>query len=227
MSRTDLPISGHLKRDHIYRTIIDSYFPKPENLPITDLREWLQAYLALDAEFLDPKHALIQAVQEDELDNTSTESCIVELSQQVLVENGFCKDCQNLFDNWPDLDDPETVCALTQKNWPGSGAHWKHAVARDCHTLILEAASRKGCKMCGLIVQKMKDYNTLTTFRKLEARLLWLDVQKTASLSVQNSETHSVQILWVNHPGKVNQNCLVGAANAMRFDSTALEANGK
>ncbi|OAL44083.1 HET-domain-containing protein [Pyrenochaeta sp. DS3sAY3a] len=225
MSPTDLPISADFKQDHVYRTIIDSYFPKPEKLPISDLREWYQAYLALDAACLDREHALIQAVQEDELDDTSTESCIVELSQKVLVENGFCKDCQNLFDNWPDLGDPEPICFMTEKNWPGSGADWKHAVARDCHTLILEAASRRGCKMCGLIVQLMKDYDTLDTFRKLEARLRWLDVQKTAPLSVQNSGTSSGQIIWVNYPGKVNQSCIARDAQDMRFYSAALEAD--
>lgn len=227
MSSTDSPTNSGSSRNHGYRSTIGSYFRKPEKLPLSDLSEWYQAYLAQDGNSLEIDHKLIKAVQSDELDQDSIESCLADLSQDILVRKGFCDDCHDLFSNWPNLDDPKVKAPRTDKHWPGSGADWKHAVARDCHTLVLEAAGRKGCKMCGFIVQQMKDCESLEIFRRLEVRLEYLDAKETASLSVQNWAQNSSQLLWINFPGKVNDNCNTGIALVTTFYSTALEANGQ
>ncbi|RYP00705.1 hypothetical protein DL766_007768 [Monosporascus sp. MC13-8B] len=130
------------------------------------------------------------------------EVCHVELAEEVPVTNGFCGDCQDLFDNWPDLNDPESKDSLTGLNWPGAGADWKHAVARDCRTLVLEAAARNGCRFYALLVQAMRDAGLLDIFRRIEARLEYIGNKTTASLSVQKWGTTSSQLLCVNFPGR-------------------------
>lgn len=211
--------------DH-YRQIID-HFKKPEKLSVQELESWYERYTRADGQSLDMDSTVIVDVQDDELNEASLEACIIKLAEEVEVTGRFCVECQALFDDYPDLGDPTIDCPSTGKNWPGSGMDWKHTVARTCHTFVVEAASRRGCKMCALLLQLMKDHDTLATFRRVEARLAYLKSRELASLSVQNWGTNTSQLLWVNFPGKINDHCNSAVAQNMKFESAALDASGK
>jgi hypothetical protein len=212
--------------------LVQACFRKAPALNSQQLHEWHEEYKAVPASRLDSKHTIIQAVQADELNSTAVEMCITELAADISVENRFCGDCQHLFNHWPDLGDPDAKDPRTQVNWPGSGADWKHVVARECHTLVLEAAARRGCKFCAFVVQMIRDAGLLETFRRLEARMLWLGDEEEkemekASLSVQNWGMNTAQLLWVNYPGKVCEHCNGGVAQEVNFESQALKGSCK
>ncbi|RYP64793.1 hypothetical protein DL769_006538 [Monosporascus sp. CRB-8-3] len=213
--------------DSKYHLAIHKCFQKPTDMDLHGLQQWYEEYNAADGRFLSPQDPVIQEVQSDELDRTAIEKCIAGLAEEVPVTNGFCDDCQGLFDNWPDLSDPESKDPRTGLHWPGPGADWKHAVARDCHTLVLEAAARNGCRFCAFLVQAVRDTGLLDTVRRIEARLEYIGNKTTASLSVQNWGTGPNQLMWVNFPGKVCDHCNGGVALDMTFDSAALEISAK
>ncbi|KAF1849039.1 HET-domain-containing protein [Cucurbitaria berberidis CBS 394.84] len=202
--------------------VIQRCFRKPTALSLQLLQKWHKEYNAADGN-LKLDDAIIQEVQIDTLDEDTVERCITELAGEVPVTNGFCGDCQHLFNNWPDLSDPEVKDPSTGLHWPGSGADWKHTVAQECHSLVLEAAARNGCRFCAFVMQVMRDAKVLEIFRKIEARLEYLDDKAMASLSVQNWGRNSSQLLWINFPGKVCDHCNYGIALEANFESAALE----
>jgi hypothetical protein len=212
--------------------LIQSCFQKTPALDSQELHAWYEEYKAVFADELDSRHTVIQAVQADPLDQNAIEQCILSLATNITISGRFCSDCSHLFSHWPDLGDPTARDPSTQRNWPGSGADWKHAVARECQTLLLEGAARKGCKFCAFLIQMIRDAGLLDTFRRIEARMVWLGdagIEKgteKASLSVQNWGMNTAQILWVNYPGKVCQHCNGGVAQEMKFESQTLEATG-
>ncbi|EAT85927.2 hypothetical protein SNOG_07276 [Parastagonospora nodorum SN15] len=169
---------------------------------LSGLQSWHEDYQAAD-KFLTLESDIVQSVKSDKLDAHTIEKCITELANGTQVDERFCADCQNLFDDWPDLSDPNVKDPSTGLIWPGSGADWKHTVARSLQTLVMEAAAQQGCKFCAFLLQMLRDAEALVTFRKLELRLLALGDAETASLSVQNWGTNSSQLLWINLPGKV------------------------
>ena len=75
---------------------------------------------------------------------------------------------------------------------------------RACHTLIMEAAMRKGCKFCALIVQDLRRRGVWISMRKTEIRIESIDEKETASLSTDRwmSERIGGQMLCVDFPGK-------------------------
>jgi hypothetical protein len=207
--------------------VIQNHFQKAPALSSQQLHKWHEEYKAVPANKLDSQHVVIQEVQADELDQEAVERCIAELAADIFVENRFCSDCQHLFAHWPDLGDPEAKDPTTEKNWPGSGADWKHTVARECHTLLLEAAARKGCKFCAFLVQMIRDAELLETIRKIEIRLQRLEKEGMASLSVQNWGQNTAQLLWVNYRGKVCNHCNCGIAQEVKFESQAMKPSSK
>jgi hypothetical protein len=208
------------------RLIIQRCFRKPMAMSLQQLQKWHEEYKAADG-YLSSKDVNIQEVQSDKLDENAIKKCIADLAEEIPVTNGFCGDCQHLFDNWPDLGDPDVKDPSTGLHWPGSGADWKHTVAQECHTLVLEAAARNGCRFCGFVVQIMRDAGLLETVRGIEARLEYLDDKAMASLSLQNWGTNSAQLLWINLPGKVCDDCNSGIALETDIVSAALEPSGK
>jgi hypothetical protein len=208
--------------------VLQNCFPKAPTLSSQQLHKWHEEYKAVPANQLVSHHVVIQEIQSDELDKDAVEQCIAALAANISVENRFCTDCQHLFAHWPDLGDPSAKDPSTKKNWPGSGADWKHTVARECHTLLLEAAARKGCRFCAFLVQMIRDSGLLETIRKIEVRLLQgLDEKAMASLSVQNWGQNTAQLLWVNFPGKVCDHCNYGIAQEINFESQAMEPSSK
>lgn len=99
---------------------------------------------------------------------------------------GFCEDCQDLIDDWPYYGDIEDECSSPDKVTLHNDAFWKHKIVRDCHTLAMEAAGRKVCKMCAFLSQMLKEREAFQTFRRVEPRLECLHVGHVTSFTVQN-----------------------------------------
>jgi hypothetical protein len=184
-SSKQLSFHNQLRAKH--HVVIQNCFRKAPALSSKQLQQWHKEYKAVPANQLDSQYVVIQQIQSDKLDENAVERCIAELTADISVGNRFCDDCQHLFDHWHDLaGDPEVKDPTTQLHWPGSGADWKHTVAREFHTLLLEAVARSGCRFCAFLMQMIRDAELLETIRKVEARLQYLDEEATASLSVQN-----------------------------------------
>jgi hypothetical protein len=56
---------------------------------------------------------------------------------------------------------------------------WKHTVAAELDTLVIEAAARKGCQFCGLMMQTMREAQMFETIRKVEARIAYMIPQSS------------------------------------------------
>ena len=193
----------------------------------TEIRRWYDEYIAADARKLRSKAPLILAVQNDELDLVLLEKRIEDLRSGIVVSGCFCLDCQALFDNWPDLSGDTTVHPDRTSCFPGSGADWKHVVARTFHTLQLEAAARNGCVFCALLVQQMKDAEQLRVFHQIDARIESLGEIVKTHLSLQNWGLNQDQLLWVNWPGKVCDHCNGGTGPGQRLVIGALNSDGE
>lgn len=202
------------ERNQLYRKIIDVNLPLPEALDRQELRAWYEEYKDADGDALDLESAVVRQNLQGEIDEAALEACITALASSISVSSGFCDDCQYLFDTWPDLSDskPNAYCPPEDFPFPGVGAIWKHAILRDCHTLVVEAACRKGCRMCAFLLQTLKTGNVITAFRKIEARMAYLGIIQTATLAVQNWVYGPSQMIWINLPGKSNGHCNFGTA---------------
>jgi hypothetical protein len=131
----------------------------------TGIRQWYEQYTATASAQLTAEAPLILTVKEDRLDVDRLEMRIEDIRLGAPVAGRFCLDCQHLFDNWPDLSDATTTHPDGTRCFLGTGADWKHAVARSLYTLRLEAAARNGCRFCTLLIQMLKDTQQLHTFR--------------------------------------------------------------
>lgn len=192
-----------------------------------EIRQWYEQYIAAKAGLLTSDLPLIQAVKDDDLDLPPLEKRIEDLRLEVPVTGRFCLDCQALADDWPDLSDDTTVHPDGTECFPGTGADWKHAVARSCHMLRLEAAARNGCVFCTLLVRKLKESEVLHVIYRIAARLESLGESSEASISLQNWGKNQSQLLWLNWPGKVSTHCNGGNALSRNLVLGALESDGE
>lgn len=186
--------------------------------------------MAADARKLDREAPLVQAVKDDELDTKHLETQVETLrsSQPAMVSNNYCLQRQTLFDDWPDLSDPDvTTHPGGDKCYPGSGGDWKHTVARRCHTLMLEAAARNECRFCMLLVQQLRDAQLLDLMRRIEACVDLLGEPARASLSLQNWGQNADQLMWVNWPGKVSEHCNDGICSVQQLVLAVMPAGGE
>lgn len=196
----------------------------------TEIRLWYEQYIAANPWKLTAKAPVIKAVQDDELDVASLEERIEDFRSEVPVIGRFCNDCQVLFDSWPDLSDDSgerTVHPDGNQLFPGSGADWKHAIARSSNVIQLEAAARNGCLLCALLVQKLKDTEELHTLRRIAARIESLGESAETKISLQNWATNQDQLLWLNWPGKVSDHCNGGSALSQKLVVGALRSDGE
>ncbi|KAI6910074.1 hypothetical protein KC318_g3442 [Hortaea werneckii] len=168
---------------------------------------------------------LILAVQGDELDLSLLDVRMEDLRSRSPVTERFCQDCRHLFDNWPDLSDTTVTHPDGTSCFPGTGANWKHAVVRSCHTVQLEAAARNGCLFDALLFQVLKDTQLLPLFRRIEARIELLGQSAEAHLSLQNWGRNSDQLIWLNWPGKVSTSCNAGIGAMQRIVSATLKSD--
>lgn len=221
--------SGCKERIQLHRNIINCYLPTSGTSDLQELKVWYDGYMGVDANVLDHRSPEVLQTQQDELDELVLEACIVALSASITVISGFCEDCQYLFDNWPDLSDPTSKAEPLPHDvrFPGTGADWKHVIARDSHTLILEAAGRKGCKMCAFLLQSLIDCEMVDTFRRIEVRMSQLGTLQTATLSIQNWGFGPSQLLWVGLPGQPGSSCNGGTAIYTCQVSEPLRSPGK
>jgi hypothetical protein len=193
----------------------------------TEIRQWYDEYIAAKAETLRSEAPLILAVHDDELDDVLLEKRIEDLRSKTVITGRFCPDCQTLFNNWPDLSDPTTTIHPDGTAcFPGSGADWKHAVARSCHTPQLEAAARNGCVFCGLLVQRLRDTQQLRVCHQIDSRIESLGEAAQMHMSLQNWGMNQDQLFWVNWPGKISASCNGGSALAQKLVVGALESDG-
>ncbi|KAE9374152.1 HET-domain-containing protein [Stipitochalara longipes BDJ] len=195
----------------------------PHDQQEKDFEQWYQDYTAADGNDLYNNSPLIQVVNSDELNADFIEQQILESIPRLPIIKGFCIKCQDLFDNWPTLG-RSSLREHDSKPEPDEEG-WEYAVARPCTTYELEGATRSGCGFCAFLLQCLKDSEALETFRKIEARLYYLDQNATSSLSVQNWGTNPHQLLWLNLPGKVCTSCNSGIASVVKFDSCFLPAS--
>jgi hypothetical protein len=194
----------------------------------TEIRQWYDQYIAADVWKLTADAPLIKAVQDDELDVTRLEERIEHSRSEVLVTGRFCIDCQALFGNWPDLSDDTTVHHPDGNEcFPGTGADWKHAIARSCNVIQLETAAVNGCLFCALLIQKLKDTEELDVLRRIAARIESLGESAEVQISLQNWGHNQDQLLWLNWPGKVSTHCNGGSALTQKLVLGALRSDGK
>lgn len=193
----------------------------------TEIRQWYHQYLAADAGKLTDTSPLILAVQGDELDATLFEERISDIRSKLPATGRFCIDCQALFDDWPDLSDETATHPDGTECFPGSGADWKHTVAKSCHLIHLEAAARNGCLFCALLVRKLKDAEHLDTLRRINARIELLGESEKLHMSLQNWGKNQSQLFWVNWPGKVSGHCNAGNALSENLVIGALASDGR
>lgn len=192
----------------------------------TEIRQWYDRYIAAESWGLRPEADLIQAVKDDELDEVLLEKRIADLRSEVPVAGRFCLACQALFDNWPDLSDSTTTHPNGTPCFPGSGADWKHAVARSCDALQLEAAARNGCLFCALLVQNLRDAQQLGVFRRVDARIRSLGEPAEVHLSLQNWGQNPNQLCWIDWPGRGRKHCN-GGGPMQNLVIGALENDGE
>ena len=193
---------------------------------VSAIRQWYDEYVAADVWKLTATAPLIKAVEDDELDNALLEERIEGFRSEVPVTGRFCADCQALFDNWPDLSDDTTVHPDGNACFPGTGADWKHAIARSCNMIRLEAAARNGCLLCALLVQKLKDTEELDVLHRIVARIESLGQPAEIKISLQNWGTNQDQLLWLNWPAKVSTHCNGGSAVSQKLVVGALMSDG-
>jgi hypothetical protein len=193
----------------------------------SEIRQWYDQYIAAKAGLLTSKAPLIKAVQDDELDVDRLEQRIEELRLEISVTGRFCLDCQVLFDSWPDLSDDTIVHPDGTECFPGTGADWKHAIARSCHVLQLQAAARHGCLFCALLIRKLKDSGALHVLHRIAARIESLGESAEAQISLQNWGRNQNQLLWLNWPGKISNHCNGGNALSDNVVLGALKSDGE
>lgn len=161
-----------------------------------DLLRWYTEYLACDR---DSSHDLIRDVTSDPLDQDSIEERIRRLAPSIHVAHGYCSTCQYMFDNWPLRN--YTPAELESDPPEGGIPPLRYARARTFHTVEVEASARSGCKFCAFLLQVLKDWDELETFRRIEARLDRLGERAMSCLSVETCSTDT-QSFWLEFPNK-------------------------
>ena len=111
-----------------------------------DWKEWFQEYTAVDGDTLPKDSCVIKVVNSDKLEANFVEQRIRESTPKAPITGGFCAKCQDLFDNWPTLDDSS---ARERDSKPDTDQdRWEYAITRSCSTFELEGSTRSGYRFC-------------------------------------------------------------------------------
>ena len=188
---------------------IDFHHQRTEMPSVQALEQWYSDYTAWGGGNISKVESVSKGLQTIELDTEAIENDVRERMSNVFVSQGFCTECQDLFDHWPDLKES-----------------WECTVRRRCHTNGLEAAARKGCKFCKYLIQVLTDVSYLDIFRKIEVIIKRLGKDDACSLTIQKWAFGS-RILWLNYPGQVSRDNNSPVAATQRFFSHALEIDGR
>lgn len=182
---------------------IKSYLARSPQSPLQVLETWYRSYKDAPSN-INLDNETIQVIQTDSLNDSAIESCIQELSQNITITNRFCATCHSYFGNWPSV----------RKTAPSYFS---------CHTLIIEAAARKGCHFCSLALTFLKDVDNLNLLRKIEVRMLNLGVDDTCTLSILRTHPEGQQSLWIDPPGKPCDDRYAGIAMKGVFETDAID----
>lgn len=177
-------------------------------------KSWHQEYAAINGNLIHPNSPVIRAVESDVLDYEWIECQVQNLLSKADVVDGFCSKCRHLLDHWPKLAGPDAG---------------ECAAGKRFHSYEVEAAARRGCRFCLFLLTRLEHESLLDTFRKIEARLRKIGGDGTASLSIQEfwGNSHTVQFLWPNFPGKTANHVNEVAARALAFESYVLLPPGE
>lgn len=172
-----------------------------------DLKSWYDVYNAEDDNLTSPNSEAVQAVTSDQLDHTQVELRIGTLRSSNAIVGNFCTRCHHLLQHWP--APPRLGHAMVESRFS---------------TVELEAAARNGCRFCAFVFTRLVAYQTLTTVRKVEARMEKLRVDAPISLAIQNWTGHffTSQLLWVNFLGKSASQFNSHGAQHSTFESRVL-----
>lgn len=148
----------------------------------------------------------------------------LDLIGDIDVTDGFCSTCHTMLDNWPHLEgrDPSQV-AMTDGSegsgidpyLPSTGLQpgaWiehnnvvKYVLPCQGQIVRLEAASKKGCRFCGLALQAIKNDNRLLLYRLIDRRLHKLGKPSKISLVVWSWKPPGQEgnIIELGFPGRL------------------------
>jgi hypothetical protein len=163
-----------------FRATIQGFLQTPAMMSLEHLNQWYANYKAA-SHYNNMDSDVIKQVQSDVLQTDGLRRGLDELSQKFSIRDQLCDICRCLLNDWPDISGPNAEDSPT--------VGWKHAVAAELHTLMIEAAARKGCQFCGLMMQIMQEAQMFQTIRKVEARIAYLKAVDMVSLSVENWAT--------------------------------------
>lgn len=166
---------------------------------LEDLEEWYAQYMAQK----DPT-ALPDLQDPESLDPPEqSEAETLQLMGDIDVTDGFCSICHTMLENWPNLEprgegqvpindgnngpriypySPSTD--LSPGDWIEDDNEVKYVLPFQGQIVRLDAATRKGCRFCGLALQELKRRDRLELYRLTERRLRRLGRSSTISLVV-------------------------------------------
>lgn len=183
------------------------------------LRAWYETYKA-DTSIKPPIPA---PLIEKELDVDQIELEIEELLTATQLVDGFCSKCQKLFANWPDFaklrtEQTETVPIPLRPKV-------KVQIPFHDNTQSMEAAARKGCWLCAILIGALREpeylgEGYLSHFRTIEQRLYHIGDIAPLTISIQQNyvfvgnrddpsekqwlDREADADVWLNLPGKPN-----------------------
>jgi hypothetical protein len=146
--------------------------------------------------------SVLKEVDSDDLQPHLDEARISEIEATICVQNGFCSECRYMLDNWPATVD--------------RSKHPPHTL-RECDTHSIEAAARRGCEFCALVLQFLLDQSMLRLHRQIEWRLRTLKARDVSSLTIcTNLPTNECKVrmempgliesLWASQEDGINVN---------------------
>jgi hypothetical protein len=118
---------------------------------LTELRRWYEEYLVADMVWNPQSAAVIKTLDQDHINSEQIEHQVLHYASRLPDFEIFCMDCKEALDDWPE-----------------KGAD---GCIRTSNTIVLEAATRKGCRFCNFVLHILIDGGMLQTFRRIEARL--------------------------------------------------------
>lgn len=153
------------------------------------------------------------AVKTDDLDHEEVETAVQREMKTRVIQQGFCKDCQDLLGNWPHLG-AEYVPQVVQ--------------AGRYNTIELEAGARNGCRFCGFLFSRYLKADTLDIIRRLERRLEAVGDRTQSSLSflsLVSCDMCPPVYVRINYPGDISTEYLCTGLDS--FEAEAVDPTGK
>ncbi|KAK7973764.1 hypothetical protein PG989_015612 [Apiospora arundinis] len=136
-----------------------------------ELQSWHRDHIIAGTGPLGPMDDVRHSVEADKLIHRRVDLRIQRLASSLSVVQGFCAQCQHLLDHWPHFE---------------SGLSDVDVFGRTVDTLEMEAASRRGCRLCTFLLWRLRAEGVLDVYRKVEGRLQALERDFTSSLFVHD-----------------------------------------